>query len=103
MIGDALRKWMETEHTVTQEKISLLTEATFAITNMLAGVQGIDSMKLLEGSDVLAGNVLAGLSRPPVSSKFDASVQGVASNVQDSAERRKRSVMVAGAKAGRDK
>ena len=27
------------EHTATQEKISLLTEATFAITNMLAGVQ----------------------------------------------------------------
>ena len=26
-------------------------------------LQGIDSMKLLEGSDVLAGNVLAGASR----------------------------------------
>ena len=30
---------LEQEHTATQEKISLLTEATFAITNMLAGVQ----------------------------------------------------------------
>ena len=100
--NDALRKWMETEHTATQEKISLLTEATFAITNMLAGVQGIDSMKLLEGSDVLAGNVLAGASRQ-VSSSIAAGVQGVAENVQGNVERRKRSVMVAGAKAGRDK
>ena len=37
--NEVLRKWMEEEHTATQEKISLLTEATFAITNMLAGVQ----------------------------------------------------------------
>ena len=56
----------------------------------------------------LHGSAMLAPSQPivsiyPVSSKFDASVQGVASNVQDSAERRKRSVMVAGAKAGRDK
>ena len=41
--NDVLRKWMETEHAATQEKISLLTEATFAITNMLAGVQASEA------------------------------------------------------------
>jgi len=39
----------------------------------------------------------------PVSSSIAAGVQGVAENVQGNVERRKRSVMVAGAKAGRDK
>ena len=34
-----LAEWLQKNHRATQEKINLLTEATFAITNMLAGVQ----------------------------------------------------------------
>ena len=34
-----LAEWLQRNHRATQEKINLLTEATFAITNMLAGVQ----------------------------------------------------------------
>ena len=97
---------METEHTVTQEKISLLTEATFAITNMLAGVQGIDTMKLLEATD---GTVGSGGDARRMPGSYMGKMQGVAdnvqgavANVQEQQGKAKRSVMIAGANAGRD-
>ena len=36
-----LAEWLQKNHKATQEKINLLTEATFAITNTLAGVQAL--------------------------------------------------------------
>ena len=57
--------------------------------------------RTLHGSAMLGPSQIVSIY--PVSSSIAAGVQGVAENVQGNVERRKRSVMVAGAKAGRDK
>ena len=72
---------------------------------MLAGVQGVDTKKLLEATDGSCSGVLAGLQPP---SSF---LQGVTAEMQGGAVAdanqqqvaRKRATMIAGAKAGRDK
>jgi len=53
----AITALAEKNHKNTQDKIVQLTEATFAITNYLAGVQGVDPMSLLDAAT--AGDVVA--------------------------------------------
>lgn len=74
---------------------------------MLAGVQGVETKKLLETTDGSCSGVLAGL-QPPSSflQGVTAEMQGGAvadANQQHPQVARKRATMIAGAKAGRDK
>jgi hypothetical protein len=96
-----LKEWLEMNHKDTQEKIALLTEGTFAITNMLAGVQGVDPMKLLETTDRTVGiDELAG--EVAVSDAERAALGAVGKAKAAAAQRSKaaRSMTLAGAKAG---
>lgn len=85
----------------------MLTEATFAITNMLAGVQGVDPMKLLEATDRAVDTQACSAPVSHVEVGFSAAelaAQLAAKGAREAHERQKaaRAVMIAGVKAGRD-
>lgn len=100
-----LAEWLQKNHRATQEKINLLTEATFAITNMLAGVQGVDAMQLLEATDHTVtqeddpSRTARALDSPM--SSMEAATSRLRATQSDKG-RAKRAMIIAGAKSGRD-